>query len=53
MLVAGTPLETVSRLLRHKSVAVTEKHYSAWVPERQAKLELAVKAAWQGMELPE
>jgi integrase len=53
MLVAGTPLETVSRLLGHKSVAVTEKHYSAWVPERQAKLELAVKAAWQGMELPE
>jgi len=52
MLIAGMPLETVSKLLGHKSIAVTEKHYAAWVPERQIKLETAVKSAWQTMELP-
>ncbi len=52
MLIAGTPLETVSRLLGHKSIAVTERHYAAWVPERQTKLEAAVKTAWGNMELP-
>lgn len=52
MLIAGTPLETVSRLLGHRSMAVTEKHYAAWVPERQAKLEAAVRGAWANMELP-
>jgi hypothetical protein len=33
-------------------MAVTEKHYAAWVPERQAKLEDAVRGAWANMELP-
>jgi integrase/recombinase XerD len=53
MLIAGMPLETVSKLLGHRSIAVTERHYAAWVPERQTKLETAVKSAWQTMELPE
>lgn len=31
LLKTGVPLEDVSKLLGHRSVAVTEKHYSAWV----------------------
>ena len=34
LLIGGTPLETVSKLSGHKSVAVTERHYAAGVPER-------------------
>ena len=40
------PLETVSILLGHSSVRVTEKHYSPWVKQRQELLEAAVMKAW-------
>jgi integrase len=39
LLLKGVPLEEVSRLLTHKSVAVTEKHYAPWVKARREKLE--------------
>ena len=38
-LLAGTSMQDLSRMLGHKSVRVTEKHYAPWVPERQAQLE--------------
>jgi site-specific recombinase XerD len=39
LLLAGVPLEKVSKLLGHKSVRVTEKHYAPWVKKRIAQLE--------------
>ena len=46
LLLAGTPLETVSVLLGHSSVKITEKHYKPWVRSLQRKLEEEVKRAW-------
>jgi integrase/recombinase XerD len=46
LLEKGVPLETVSILLGHQSVAVTQKHYAPWVKSRQTALEDAVKLAW-------
>ena len=39
-------LETVSVLLGHSSVRITEKHYSPWVKRRQELLEAEVRKAW-------
>jgi integrase/recombinase XerD len=52
LLLAGVPIEQVSKLLGHKSPRTTEKFYAAWIPERQRKLEAEVKGAWRKMELP-
>jgi len=46
LLLAGVPLETVSILLGHSSVKITEKHYKPWVRSLQRKLEEEVKLAW-------
>ena len=45
-LTKGVPLETVSILLGHSSVKITEKHYAPWVKQRQQLLEAAVMKAW-------
>jgi integrase len=39
LLLKGVPLDEVARLLTHKSVFVTEKHYTPWVKARREKLE--------------
>jgi len=46
LLQAGVPLDRVSILLGHRNVRITEKHYSAWVRERQDQLEADVQRAW-------
>lgn len=46
LLLAGTPLETVSVLLGHSSVKVTERHYRPWVRSLQRKLEEEVAKSW-------
>ena len=50
-LLAGMPLEEVSRLLGHSSVTVTQKHYAPWVLERQQRLAANQRAAWENMGL--
>jgi integrase/recombinase XerD len=45
LLEKGVSLETVSILLGHQSVRVTQKHYSPWVKTRQEALEREVFAA--------
>jgi integrase/recombinase XerD len=41
----GAALRTVSLLLGHRREAITEKHYSNWIPERQAAVNADVRAA--------
>lgn len=48
LLERGTSLESVSVLLGHKSIRITEKHYSPWVRSRQEALEVEIKNVWQG-----
>jgi integrase len=48
-LLAGMPLEEVSRLLGHSSVLVTQKHYAPWVLQRQQRLAASQRAAWAAM----
>jgi integrase/recombinase XerD len=38
-------IETVSTLLVHKNIMVTQRHYNPWVKSRQTALEDAVKLA--------
>ena len=38
LLLNGCPLEEVSRLLTHESIAVTQRHYAKWVTERKKQL---------------
>jgi integrase/recombinase XerD len=46
LLSKGVSIYTVSKLLGHKSVKVTEKHYAPYVKATQDALEDAVKLAW-------
>lgn len=48
-LLAGMPLEEVSRLLGHSSVLITQKHYAPWVLQRQQRLAASQRAAWAAM----
>jgi len=52
-LLAGMPLEEVSRLLGHSSVTITQKHYAPWVLERQQRLAARQREAWANMSVEE
>lgn len=45
MLLAGVPLEDVSKLLTHTSIKTTEKHYAPWVKPRLQQLDDKAVAA--------
>jgi integrase/recombinase XerD len=47
LLQANTPIERVSKLLGHSSVAITEKHYSPWNKARQLQAEADVVRSWE------
>ena len=47
MLLAGVPLDQVSMLLGHTSIATTARHYSPWVAARQDQLAASVRQAWE------
>ena len=49
MLLAGVPLEDVSRMLTHSSIRTTEKHYAPWVKARRRQLEDKAVAAMRKM----
>jgi integrase/recombinase XerD len=44
---SGVSLETVSILLGHSSVKITEKHYAPWVKSRQLALTAEIEKAWK------
>ncbi|MDP9050549.1 MAG: site-specific integrase [Acidobacteriota bacterium] len=46
LLQKGVSIETVSRLLGHQNIAVTQKHYNPWIKSRQDALEKAVRLTW-------
>ena len=46
LLTKGVPLEHVSKLLGHRSVTTTERHYARWVKGRQDRLDALVSATW-------
>jgi integrase len=46
---ADVPVGTVAKLLGHGRVAVTEQHYSRWIPERQAAIDVVVRDSWARM----
>jgi integrase len=46
LLLAGVPLDTVSIMLAHSSVKITQKHYAAWTKERQEKIGEAIRRTW-------
>jgi len=46
LLLAGVSIESVAVLLGHRSIRITEKHYSQWVKGRQEKLNEDVRKAW-------
>jgi integrase/recombinase XerD len=48
-LLAGMPIEEVSRLLGHSSVLITQKHYAPWVLQRQQRLAASQRTAWATM----
>ena len=47
LLLSGTGIDTVSRLLGHSDIKTTHRHYNAWVASRQAQADAAVRAAWR------
>ena len=47
----GVPIERVSKLLGHRSVAITERHYSPWVRALQQQLEADVEKVWARHDL--
>ena len=52
LLLAGVPLERVSVLLGHRSIKVTERHYTPWVRARQEQLESDLQRSWDAGESP-
>lgn len=52
LLAKGVPLEHVSKLLGHRSVTTTERHYAKWVKGRQDRLDSVVSASWSKKRKP-
>jgi integrase/recombinase XerD len=47
LLQSGVSLETVSILLGHSSLKITERHYAPWVKSRQIALTAEIEKAWK------
>jgi integrase/recombinase XerD len=46
LLLKGVSLDSVSKLLGHSSIKITERHYAPWVKARQDQLEADVRRIW-------
>jgi site-specific recombinase XerD len=46
LLLQGVPLERVAILLGHRSIKVTERHYSPWIRARQEQVEADIRKSW-------
>jgi integrase/recombinase XerD len=45
LLTKGVPLESVSQLLGHQNIKITQRHYSPWVKARQEALDREIEKA--------
>jgi len=52
LLQEGVPVERVSKLLGHQSVAITERSYAPWVKSLQDQLEKDVQRVWDRRDKP-
>ena len=52
LLLKGVSLESVSKLLGHSSIKITERHYAPWVKARQEQLEAEVRGIWNPTDAP-
>lgn len=52
LLDAGVAIETVSTLLGHSSIRITERHYAPWVKSRQLHLERVLQQAYEAEPAP-
>ena len=46
LLLKGVSLDSVSKLLGHSSIKITERHYAPWIKARQDHLESEVRKIW-------
>ena len=46
LLLKGVSLDSVSKLLGHSSIKITERHYAPWIKARQDQLESEVRRIW-------
>ena len=46
LLLKGVSLDSVSKLLGHSSIKITERHYAPWVKARQDQLEAEILLNW-------
>jgi len=46
LLLRGVSLDSVSKLLGHSSIKISERHYAPWVKARQDRLEAEVRRIW-------
>jgi site-specific recombinase XerD len=49
LLLIGVSIEEVSRMLTHKNISTTQKHYDPWVKRRRDQLEVSRVAALKKM----
>ncbi len=47
LLTSGVSLESVSQLLGHQSIKITQRHYAPWVKARQDALDKELEKALQ------
>lgn len=52
LLLKGVSLDSVSKLLGHSSIKITERHYAPWVKARQDQLEAEVRKIWDTQHSP-
>jgi len=53
LLLTGASVETVSALLGHQNITVTQHSYAAWTVARQQRLADAVRKSWHASGTPE
>lgn len=46
LLLEGVPIETVAKYMGHKDVRITQRHYNAWIGERDDRAAELIRQVW-------